>query len=161
MDGGPNIMAAISRLDVLCPAGYAMALHIRYTTPKFLFQTYNAQWREEYSKKGLVLQDPTVSWGFENTGTINWRDLKESDQAGVLEQAKAYGIEYGFTLSLDRNNSKSITSFARGDREFSVTEIDEISEIVTDLHNYTADIDEFSSVELVQLKQMSVDFTHG
>ena len=118
MDGSPNIMAAISRLDVLCPAGYAMALHIRYTTPKFLFQTYSSQWREEYSKKGLVLQDPTVRWGFENSGTINWRDLKESDEAGVLEQAKAYGIEHGFTLSLDRNNSKSITSFARGDREF-------------------------------------------
>ncbi|MGR3341835.1 MAG: autoinducer binding domain-containing protein [Paracoccaceae bacterium] len=154
-------MAAISRLDVLCPAGYAMALHIRYTTPKFLFQTYSSQWREEYSKKGLVLQDPTVSWGFENTGTINWRDLKESDEAGVLEQAKAYGIGHGFTLSLDRNNSKSITSFARGDRDFSAAEIEEISDIVTDLHNYTADIDEFSRVELVQLKQMSVEFTHG
>ena len=161
MDGPPNIMAAISRLDALCPAGYAMALHIRYTTPKFLFQTYDSQWREEYSKKGLVLQDPTVRWGFANTGTINWRDLKESDQARVLEQARAYGIEHGFTLSLERNNSKSITSFARGDREFSAAEIKEISEIVSELHSYTADIDEFSSVELAQLKQMSVDFTHG
>ena len=161
MDDSPGIMAAISRLDLLCPAGFAMAFHIRYTTPKFLFQTYSAQWREEYSKQGLVLKDPTVRWGFENTGRIDWRDLTECDEAGVLEQAKAHGLEHGFTFSLDPNNSKTIASFARGDREFTAAEIAEISEIVTELHNYTADIDEFSSTELAQLKQMSVDFTHG
>ena len=44
---------------------------------------------------------------------------------------------------------------------FFAAEIKEISEIVTELHNYTADIDEFSGVELAQLKQMSVELTHG
>lgn len=154
-------MAAISRLDMVCPAGFAMAFHIRFTTPKFLFQTYSPKWREEYSKQGLVLQDPTVRWGFANTGKIDWRDLVKSDEAGVLKKASAHGLAHGFTFSLSPNDSKTITSFARGDRAFSPGEISEICAIVTELHDYTAGIDEFSSAELAQLKQMSVDFTHG
>ncbi len=88
MEGSPNILAAIARLDALCPAGYAMALHISYTTPKFLFQAYDSDWMEQYSKQGLVLKDPTVKWGFENTGTINWRDLKDLDEAGYLSRRR-------------------------------------------------------------------------
>ena len=160
MNDSPSIMPAISRPNLLSPAGYAMAFHISYTTHKFLFQTYNSQWREEYSKQGLVLQDPTVKWGFENTGKIDWRDLTDSDESGGLEQARAHGLEHGFTFSLAPTNSKTITSFARGDREFTAAEITEITAIVAELHDYTADIDEFSSAELAQLKQMSVDFTH-
>lgn len=161
MKGSADTLAAISKLDELCSAGFAVALHISFSAPKFLFQTYDRDWIDKYSELGLVLQDPTVRWGFENVGIINWQDLKEIDEAGVLQQAEAYGIRFGFTLALDRNGSKSITSFARDDREFLQVEIDQISEIVDALHVDTADIEALSSEALEQLKKMSVQFTHA
>jgi len=156
-----NIMKSLSRLDQLCSAGYAIALHISYTTPKFLFQTYNSNWMEIYSKQGLVLKDPTVLWGFENNGAVRWDALSDIDTAGVLTLARQFGIAHGFTFATDQNNSRSIASFARSDRESSKSEIEEISQIVRDLHDYTAEIDEFSPEELAQLKEMSVAFTRG
>ncbi len=69
MDENTKIGQLLGELDDLCPSGYAIALHIRYTTPAFLFQTYPKEWMEYYSQNGLVLHDPTVRWGLANTGT--------------------------------------------------------------------------------------------
>ena len=156
-----KIMPSLAQLDALCSSGYAIALHIRYTTPKFLFQTYDKEWMKTYSEKGLVLKDPTVMWGFGNTGIARWSDLTELDEAGVLNMAKKYGLELGFTFAIDSGESKSITSFARVDRDFTNAEIDEISKIVQELHDYTANIEKISPEEVEQLKNLSVDFTHG
>ncbi len=156
-----DIMPSLARLDALCSAGYAIALHIRYTTPKFLFQTYDKDWMKTYSEKGLVLKDPTVMWGFGNTGVVQWSELAEMDEAGVLKLAKKHGLEHGFTFAIDHDESKSITSFARSDRDFTNTEIDEISGIVQGLHDYTAIIEEISLEEVTQLKKLSIEFTHG
>jgi LuxR family transcriptional regulator, quorum-sensing system regulator SdiA len=156
-----NIMKSLSDLDQLCSAGYAIALHISYTTPKFLFQTYNRKWMETYSQQGLVLKDPTVLWGFENDGSIRWDALADLDTAGVLSLARQFGIAHGFTFATNQNDSRSIASFARNDRESSESEIAEISRIVRDLHDYTAEIDGFSPEEMAQLKNMSVAFTRG
>ncbi|PHQ97527.1 MAG: transcriptional regulator [Marinosulfonomonas sp.] len=156
-----KIMPSLAQLDALCSSGYAIALHIRYTTPKFLFQTYDKEWMKTYSEKGLVLKDPTVMWGFGNTGIARWSDLTELDEAGVLNMAKEYGLKHGFTFAIASGESKSITSFARGDREFTNAEIDEISGIVQELHDYTANIEKISPEEVEQLKNLSVDFTHG
>ncbi len=156
-----KIMPSLAQLDALCSSGYAIALHIRYTTPKFLFQTYDKEWMKTYSEKGLVLKDPTVMWGFGNTGIARWSDLTELDEAGVLTMANKYGLEHGFTFAIDSGESKSITSFARGDRDFTNVEIDKISGIVQELHDYTANIEKISPEEVEQLKNLSVDFTHG
>jgi len=156
-----KIMPSLAQLDALCSAGYAIALHIRYTTPKFLFQTYDKEWMKTYSEKGLVLKDPTVMWGFGNTGVARWNDLAELDEAGVLDMAKKYGLKHGFTFAIDQDTSKSIASFARSDREFSDAEVNEITGIVQELHDYTANIEKISPNEVEQLKNLSVDFTHG
>lgn len=161
MENKLNIMDELSRLDQLCPAGYAIALHISYTTPKFLFQTYDRKWMEVYSKQGLVLKDPTVAWGFGNTGIIRWNDLNELDDSGVLALAKTFGLNFGFTFAIDHGGSKSITSFARNDSEFSDSQIDEISDIIQRLHKYTAKIEEISPIEVEQLRKMSIEFTHS
>lgn len=161
MGNNPDILKSLSTLDGYCPAGYAMALHISFTTPKFLFQTYNRDWMEHYSKHGLVLKDPTVKWGFGNTGHVLWSDLKEQDTDGVLEAAKSYGIGFGFTYCTDAHGSRSISSFARNDRDFTGAEISDISALVDLLHSETADLDGISSQERDQLKKISVEFTHG
>jgi len=114
-----------------------------------------------YSKNGLVLKDPTVRWGFENTGTVMWQDLKDQDVDNVLGHAKSYGIKYGFTHSLDIGGSKSITSFARADRSFSEDEILRITQLAEDIHRASADFKEFSSEALDELKRLSIEFTHN
>lgn len=154
-------MNSLSRLDGFCTAGYAIALHISFTTPRFLFQTYNKDWMEIYSQEGLVLKDPTVLWGFSNTGVARWRDLEDIDDSKILPMAREFGLKYGFTYGIDQDSSRSIASFARSDRDFTDVEIETISAIALHLHNYTADITDPSADELSQLKKLSVNFTRG
>lgn len=157
----PDILGPLSKLDGLCPAGYAIALHISYTTPRFLFQTYKKDWREYYSKNGLVMKDPTVRWGFENSGCISWSTLETDDSQSVLKIAKQFGIDHGFTYSTDAGGSKSISSFARSDRDFNDTEIAEICALADEMHKLTAEIKDVSSKAREELKKISVDFTHN
>jgi len=156
-----NIPKTLSQLDGLCSAGYAIALHVRYTAPKFLFQTYPADWMEIYSQKGLVLKDPTVLWGFENTGTARWGELVNQDEGGVLEIASRFGLKHGFSAAVNRGEARSIASFARSDNDFSDAEIVEISDIFGELHDYFSEIEEISAAEQAKLKEMSIAFTRG
>ncbi len=112
-----------------------------------------------YSDKGFVLKDPTVLWGFNNTGVVKWSDLKDIDDAGILDLASEYGLNFGFTNSIDQGASKSISSFARSDRDFTEAETTEISEITAKLHRDTININSLSPLELEHLKKLSVEFT--
>ncbi len=114
-----------------------------------------------YSEKGLVLKDPTVLWGFSNTGVARWHELEDIDDTGLLALAREFGLVFGFTFAIDQKSGKSITSFARSDRDFSEEEISEISAIIQKLHEHTADAHEFSANEMAQLKKLSVEFTRG
>jgi len=161
MQENHKMMQSLSQLDALCASGYAIALHISYTTPRFLFQTYSKDWMKKYSEQGLVLKDPTVLWGFTNIGVAKWSDLAPLDASGVLAQAKEFGLKYGFTYSVDLGSSKTIASFSRSDREFTDQEISDISDVVLELHRYTADIEELPTEDLAHLKKISVEYTHG
>jgi LuxR family transcriptional regulator len=155
-----DILESLTRLDRLCTAGYAIALHIHFTTPRFLFQTYQRNWMKYYSEKGLVLKDPTVAWGFQNVGIARWSDLSENDPDGVLEKAWAYGLKFGVTYATDQGGSRTISSFARDDRENTAAEVDELSEIVLGLHDYTSGLEAISAAAAAKLKEMSVAYTH-
>ena len=156
-----DILETLSGLERQCSAGFAIALHIRYNAPKFLFQTYSRAWMDIYSKEGLVLKDPTVIWGFSNSGTIRWRDLAGLDEAGVLERARAYGLAHGFTVSTDEAGGRSIASFARTDTDFTDAEMAVMAETLRDLHAYTAGVTMIPEQEQEQLRRMSIAFTHS
>ncbi|MFK5997819.1 MAG: autoinducer binding domain-containing protein [Rhodobacterales bacterium] len=125
-------------LDVLkdlAPTGYAIALHIEFNAPKLMFQTYPVAWINYYEENGFFLSDPVVMWGMQNQGICRWRDLVAIDSRGVLKEAQAYGMNYGFVLSIDGNDEHSIAGFSRPDREFNDAEITEITEILRLIHN--------------------------
>ncbi len=86
MQDQAGILRTVERLTALAPSGYAIALHVRFTTPTFLFQTYPREWIEVYTQRGYVMSDPTVMWGFSNTGRVRWSDLADQDSAGMLAQ---------------------------------------------------------------------------
>lgn len=160
MQGEEHIKSALNDLKSAAPAGYAMALHVHYMTPKFLFQSYPGEWTNYYSQNGLVMQDPTVRWGFENTGRIRWSDLAGSDPAGVLLKAAAYGIKYGITIAIDIANDRSFASFARGDREFTDTEAASIEAVMVSILGETSRLQRLAPETCEALRKMSVDVTH-
>lgn len=155
-----EIVTSVELLKSLAPTGFAMALHVRFTTPTFLFQTYPKSWIDIYSQRGYLMSDPTVLWAFSNTGRIRWSELSANDASGMLAEAAAQGMRFGFTLATDAEGSQSLGSFTRGDREFSDDEIAEIEVIFLGLHAATRDLREFAPQTHAALKQMSVTYTH-
>ncbi|WP_435703121.1 autoinducer binding domain-containing protein [Yoonia sp.] len=139
-------------------SGYAMGLHIDFTTPAYFFQSYPREWLEHYSKAGLLMNDPTVAWCFENSGSCRWSDL--DDPAGVLEQAAEYGMRYGVVYATTSGGSHSMSGFARSDREFTDEEIAELVDLFEKMHVATQDQAALSPQTVAQLKKMSIMVTH-
>lgn len=138
MSGHSTIINELKTLQSGPAVGFALAFHIDYTRPTFLFQTYPEAWIREYSEKGLVMSDPTVHWGFEHEGTARWSDLVEQDNAGVLKLAANHGLNYGVTCAVEAGNTRSMCSFARADSEFTDAECDTLRASVARLHDATA-----------------------
>lgn len=155
-----SIAALLEDLDRRSPAGFAIALHVRFTTPTFLFQTYPKRWMDHYSAAGLVMNDPTVHWGFSNIGHIRWSALEAIDSAGVLEQAKDFGIMNGVTIAVLLSGSRSISSFARADREFCDLEMTELEDGLARLHVATLGQESLSDSDRQALTEMSIRLTH-
>lgn len=156
-----TISPLLSQLDELCPSGYAIALHIHFTTPVFLFQTYEREWIDVYSRKGLVMKDPTVRWGFSNTGVKVWSDLQGDDAEGVLKEAAEFGLKFGFVVALNEGDSKTVASFAREDRDYTESEQVEITQILKELHNCTLNAKSLPAAEIAELKLLSIELTQG
>lgn len=159
-DTETEIMSLLDSLDPLCPAGYALAFHIRYATPNFLFQTYATDWIDIYSQRGYVMTDPTVRWGFENLGWCRWSDLADDDAAGVLAEAAQHGLGHGFVFALETEGSRSMTSFARNDRSFSDDEVNAIRVKAARLHDLTAGLAELSPDTAAKLRRMAIRVSH-
>lgn len=155
-----EIQTILETLKKLAPAGFAMALHVRFTTPAYLFQTYPKAWIEVYNKNGMVMRDPTVRWGFENTGLAHWSDMVEQDTAGVISEAAKHGMKYGITYVVERSASRSLSSFTRSDRTFTDPEITEISAGVDAIHDLTVSLESLPAETAEELVRMSIDFTH-
>lgn len=145
----------------MCPAGFAIALHIKYNAPTFLFQTFPEKWVDHYSKHGFVIRDPAVHWAFSNTGHIRWRELAENDPSGIMDQSRLFGLTYGFTASIHSDHSRTLAGFARADRDYLDVEIDEICDRLEDLDVLTAGIQVLSSKDTNALQAMSIRLTRN
>lgn len=161
MPNRTDIAHLIGQLNERSPSGFAIALHISYATPAFLFQSYAPEWMAEYSRRGLHLQDPTVAWGFSHTGAVRWSALEEQDTGGVFALAREHGLLYGITIAVLLEGSRSVASFSRPDREFTDEEIARITDMVNALHIQTAGTDSLSPADRSALKAMSIRLTHA
>jgi LuxR family transcriptional regulator len=155
-----SVASLLHGLDERSPEGCAIGLHISFTTPRYMFQSYSKRWMDQYSALGLLVQDPTVHWGMNNVGWVSWRDLEAIDEHGVLARAKGYGLMNGVTLSTLKNGSRSIASFARSDRDYELEEIAELEMIFIDLHEATASDEALTDDDRLALKDLSVRLTH-
>jgi LuxR family transcriptional regulator, quorum-sensing system regulator SdiA len=160
MDTQAEIGNIVAELMGLAPTGFAVALHVRFTTPTFLFQTYPKEWIDLYSQNGYVMRDPTVHWGFENTGTVRWANLVALDGDGIMQKAAGFGMVHGFTAAVDVRGNRSLGSFTRGDRDFTDEGIDRIAGRMARLHDLTATAGTLSANTRDALRRLSVTFTH-
>jgi LuxR family transcriptional regulator len=151
----------LKQLHRSSPAGFAIGLHIQFTTPRYFFQAYSKDWFDTYSTAGFVMHDPIVHWGFVNEGTCRWSELRGDDPLGVLTEAGKHGMAYGLAMSVNRLSSRSIAGFARGDREFTDIEAANIYKDFKALHADTISMMVLSPEIHTTLRQMSIYLTHG
>lgn len=160
MPSQEHIREKLASFLAAAPAGYAIAFDIQYTTPTFLFQSYPKAWLDYYSQNGLLLRDPTVAWGFENLGSTRWSDLAALDIAGVMPLAADHGMRFGATCAIDIDGARTIASFARSDREFSIAEMAQLLTDLEMLHTDLAALNSLSKQTADALRDMAVKVTH-
>lgn len=114
-----RLKTLLARLKLQSPRGFATAFQIEFATPKYFFHTYDAEWMNYYSQKGIVMKDPAVRWGFANDGIASWSDLQDLDDYGIFDKAAEFGLNYWTVMATSDNGLKSIGAFSRSDREFS------------------------------------------
>lgn len=127
----------LHRLDLLAPSGFFFALHIRFALPLLHHQTYDAAWIDRYTEQAFALRDPIIAWGFSTTGVERWSSITIPDTFNILGQAKEFGMNYGFAVSVGPIQSRTIASAARPDREFTDDEIENFAVIIRNLHEIT------------------------
>lgn len=160
MSDDVGILIGLEALRALAPGGFAIALHVRFQTPTYLFQTYPREWIEDYSREGMVMRDPTVGWAFANTGRIAWADIEGAADSDVLVRAAEHGLRHGVVVAVARGGSRSMASFVRSDRPFSDAEGDAIEAAMIDLHDATASARPLAAATREALRRISVAFTH-
>jgi LuxR family transcriptional regulator len=138
-----DVASCLRRLDAFCDTGYALAIHIRLTSPTLLYQTYSQAWAEHYSVKGYMLSDPVVHWGLTHSGRVMWASLAGADPEGVIAAAESFGLTHGWTYSTGPASSRTIAGLTRSGRAHTDAEVAEIQAIVDHLHEITGQFDDF------------------
>lgn len=151
-----SLVEHVNELLTNSPSGFALAFHISFTTPRLLIQKYEPEWVKYYSENGLIMSDPTVLWGFENDGVRKWSELEQIDSAGVLKLAKDYEMNFGLTCALTLNETRTIGSFARPDREFDDDEVQALQTALFEMHKLTDDAEPIDEKTRSKLEDLAV-----
>ncbi len=133
----------LAQISETCDTGFALAIHIRFTRPALLFRTYRQDWIEHYSEKGFMLSDPVVHWGLMNSGMVRWDDLAEQDPAGVLSDAKTFGLANGWTYSVGPAASRTISGHTKSGADFTPAQVATLQSLVQQAHDITEGIETF------------------
>jgi len=152
MDRVKKVAELLSALNGLCDTGFALAIHIRYTRPLLLYQSYSREWSDFYSENGLMLTDPVVRWGLENTGVVFWDDPGLDDPAGVVAQARRHGLRNGVTIATGPMTSRTISGHTRSQGPYTPEEIDRLRCLVETVHEVTSGLDGLDSPEMAALR---------
>lgn len=125
-------------LFLLANAGFYVALRVGFAYPIEERNALPTGWVARYSQRGFMVQDPVIRWVYDNTGATRWSSIDLEDKAGVLEDAKRFGLNFGVAVSYcegEAAGQRSYGSFARSDREFEDAEIEILSNALVKLHD--------------------------
>lgn len=156
-----QLKSLLTQLKLQSSSGFAIAFQVEFTTPKYLFQTYDEEWMHYYSKMGLVMKDPAVRWGFSNDGIASWPELQKLDDHGVFDKATEFGLNYWAVMATSDSGSKSIGAFSRVERNFTDGEREQIFADFQSLHRLTLQGPETEPEFGDMLLDLSIQHTHA
>jgi LuxR family transcriptional regulator, quorum-sensing system regulator SdiA len=142
----------LHQIGLMAPAGYSIGLHIRFTSPLMMFQSYEQAWLDHYTERGYVLRDPMVAWGFSSEGCVRWSDPSLLDPFALFKEAARYGLHFGATVACGPIKSRTIASFSRSDREFTDVELATLTAKVARLHDMTEPPDHLTDAQIEALR---------
>ncbi len=157
----PTLDPILHSLALMAPAGYFVGLHIRYASPLMQFSNYNQDWLDHYTEKAYALRDPTIAWGFSQEGACRWADIDVPDPFGLFTEAKLFGLTYGLTVSCGPVRSRTISSFARSDRDFLDAEVEKITHLVRRLHDITEPPESLTTAQIEALRLIAAGDRHA
>ena len=96
----------------------------------------------------------------QNVGRMRWSELEAMDDAGVMEQAKDYGLMNGAAIAIVLLGSRSVAGFARADREYEAGEMLEMEDLLSQLHRATIGLGRLSAGDQRALTALSIKLTH-
>lgn len=149
-----QIAGQLAQLVALCDTGFALAVHIRFTSPALLYRTYAPDWIAYYSERGFVMHDPVVRRGLMQTGTVLWDDLADEDPAGVISAAAAHGLINGWNYAVGPATSRTLCGFTRSGAAFSAAQMDQGRAIVDRIHALTEGIEHFPAADIAALRAL-------
>ncbi|WBU51847.1 autoinducer binding domain-containing protein [Paracoccus sp. SCSIO 75233] len=161
MSSRSEITALVKKLTPLSSTGYYVALHIRFAAPIMKFQTYNPEWLDHYSARAYALRDPMIAWGFSTSGAVRWSALPVPDPFDILGEAARFGMKYGVAVSCGPINSRTIAGLTRDDREYTDSEIDEISNLIRQLHDVTEPPESLTKAQIEALQCIAEGDRHA
>lgn len=156
-----QLRSLLAGLKKQSPSGFAMAFQVAFTTPRYLFQTYEEDWMNYYSTMGLVMKDPAVRWGFVNDGIASWPDVQKLDDFGVFPKAAEFGLNYWAVMATSLSGSKSIGAFSRSDKDFTEEEREKLFADFQSLHLLTLQGPEAEPEFGEMLLDLSILYTHA
>ena len=160
MNNNASIAALLHEFDRRSPAGFAIALHITFSAPRYMFQTYAQRWLDRYNEGGLLLHDPVVRWGMQNLGRARWSELECMDGEHVFDEARNFGLMNGAAIAVYGAGTRSLGGFARADREYEDAELAEMDELLRALHEETATLRTLDEADRAALTALSIRLTH-
>lgn len=149
----------VEKLSRAGSAGFAIGLHLTYTSPRYMLQSYPHAWSDRYARRGYLMLDPTVHWGLENDGWVRWGDLAPLDADGILAEAAEHGLHYGLSVAVPARGSRSIASFSRPDRDYRDGEAAAIHGQMVELHDLTLHVHALPPALHDLLRRLSIILT--
>ena len=161
MSSRSEINARLAKLNPLAPKGYFIGLHIRFAAPIMQLQTYSPDWADHYSANAYALRDPMIAWGFSTNGAVRWSAIPVPDTFGILDQAARFGMKYGVAVSIGPISSRTIAGAAREDREYTDSEIQEVSKLIRQLHEITEPPESLTKAQIEALRCIAEGDRHA
>lgn len=146
-----------NRLSFLCPSGYFLAIRMGFVFPVYETKTLPKKWVDRYTSRGLVLSDPTMHWMYENIGAIRWSEIRLDDPREVFAQARLCDLNFGASICCTDSGAtaqRSFGSFTRADREFTDSEIVELTAILQNIHDMMTPPQNLTKAELEALRMV-------
>lgn len=123
----PGFDSEMESITEISTMGSILAFNVSFKGPEHFWSTFPKKWQDEYEGASMHFSDPAVIWPLMYEGNIRWSEIKLPDVRGVFRKARSHDLNYGALFSRNVNNSKTILSVSRQDRELTDGEMMSLS----------------------------------